>query len=39
LIQAGIKILLCRITAENLRHAHATLEAGRMIGKIVLKGF
>jgi zinc-binding alcohol dehydrogenase family protein len=28
-----------KITAENLRRAHATLEAGRMIGKIVLEGF
>ncbi|MBP2296540.1 zinc-binding alcohol dehydrogenase family protein [Azospirillum rugosum] len=27
------------ITAENLRRAHATLESGRSIGKIVLSGF
>jgi NADPH2:quinone reductase len=28
-----------RITAENLRRAHATLESGTTIGKIVLEGF
>lgn len=27
------------INAENLRHAHAVLEAGRVVGKIVLEGF
>ncbi|WP_035059402.1 zinc-binding alcohol dehydrogenase family protein [Andreprevotia chitinilytica] len=27
------------INAANLKHAHATLEAGKMIGKIVLAGF
>jgi NADPH:quinone reductase-like Zn-dependent oxidoreductase len=27
------------ITAENLRTAHAELEAGKAIGKIVLEGF
>jgi zinc-binding alcohol dehydrogenase family protein len=28
-----------RITAENLRHAHALIESGRAHGKIVLEGF
>jgi zinc-binding alcohol dehydrogenase family protein len=28
-----------RITAENLRAAHAAIEGGRSIGKIVLEGF
>ena len=28
-----------RITAENLRHAHASIESHRSIGKIVLEGF
>ena len=28
-----------RISAENLARAHAALEAGQMIGKIVLEGF
>jgi NADPH2:quinone reductase len=28
-----------RINAGNLRRAHAALEAGRVIGKIVLAGF
>ncbi|WP_043337800.1 zinc-binding alcohol dehydrogenase family protein [Belnapia moabensis] len=28
-----------RITAENLRRAHAAIEAGRVRGKIVLEGF
>ncbi len=27
------------ITAENLRRAHATVESGRSIGKVVLSGF
>lgn len=27
------------ISAENLRRAHATLESGRSVGKIVLEGF
>jgi len=27
------------ITAANLRRAHAVLEAGRAVGKIVLAGF
>ncbi|WP_293865631.1 zinc-binding alcohol dehydrogenase family protein [uncultured Alsobacter sp.] len=28
-----------RITAENLRRAHAAIEAGRVVGKITLAGF
>ena len=28
-----------RITAANLRRAHAAIEAGRVVGKIVLEGF
>jgi len=28
-----------RITAENLRRAHSALEAGHVLGKIVLEGF
>ena len=28
-----------RITAENLRHAHAAIESGKSIGKVVLEGF
>lgn len=27
------------VNADNLRHAHAKLESGRMIGKLVLAGF
>ena len=27
------------ISAENLRHAHALLESGSAIGKLVLEGF
>ncbi|MBV8839180.1 MAG: zinc-binding dehydrogenase, partial [Alphaproteobacteria bacterium] len=30
---------LGRITAENLRRAHAQIESGRTRGKIVLEGF
>jgi zinc-binding alcohol dehydrogenase family protein len=30
---------LGKITAANVRHAHALLEAGHVIGKIVLEGF
>jgi len=28
-----------QITAENMRRAHAAIESGRTIGKIVLAGF
>jgi NADPH:quinone reductase-like Zn-dependent oxidoreductase len=28
-----------RITAENLRKAHASIESNKSIGKIVLEGF
>ena len=28
-----------KVTAQNLRRAHAELEGGRAIGKIVLEGF
>ena len=31
--------VLSPINAENLRTAHATLEAGRSIGKIVIEGW
>ena len=30
---------LGRITAANLKRAHKQLEAGRVIGKLVLEGF
>ena len=30
---------LGRINAENLMRAHAMVESGRMIGKVVLEGF
>ena len=30
---------LTPINAENLRKAHATLESGTMIGKLVVKGW
>lgn len=44
LVDAGIihttaSQLLAPITAEHLRQAHATLEAGRTTGKIVLQGW
>lgn len=44
LVDAGIlkttlSMSLGRITPENLRRAHAMLETGRTIGKVVLEGF
>ncbi|MET0082474.1 MAG: zinc-binding alcohol dehydrogenase family protein [Sedimenticola sp.] len=38
-IQTTIGKSLGRINADNLRSAHAELESGRSIGKIVLEGF
>ncbi|TWI59088.1 zinc-binding alcohol dehydrogenase family protein [Halalkalibacter nanhaiisediminis] len=38
-IKTTVREVLSPINAENLRKAHATLEAGRTIGKIVLKDF
>lgn len=38
-IKTTVTEVLSPINAENLRKAHATLEAGRTIGKIVLKDF
>ena len=40
LIDAGVfRTTLTALTAANLRRAHATLESGRSIGKLVLSGF
>lgn len=38
-IQTTVAKNLGPITAANLRAAHAELEAGKAIGKIVLEGF
>ena len=38
-IQPTLTETLSPITAANLRHAHAKLEEGRMIGKLVLTGW
>lgn len=39
IIQSTVSQVLTPINAANLRHAHALLEAGHVIGKIVLKDF
>jgi Zinc-binding dehydrogenase len=39
LIKTTLGTNLGRITAANLRQAHAQLESGTTIGKIVLEGF
>ncbi|MCR9116712.1 MAG: zinc-binding alcohol dehydrogenase family protein [bacterium] len=38
-IQSTVNDVISPINAANLRSAHATLEAGRAIGKIVLEGW
>ena len=38
-IQGTASDVMSPINAENLRAAHATLEAGRAIGKIVIEGW
>jgi zinc-binding alcohol dehydrogenase family protein len=38
-IQSTLTETLCPINAANLRTAHAKLETGRMIGKLVLAGW
>jgi NADPH:quinone reductase len=38
-IQTTLQSNLGKITAENIKRAHALIESGRSIGKIVLAGF
>jgi NADPH:quinone reductase len=38
-IQTTLQSNLGKITAENIKQAHALIESGRSIGKIVLAGF
>jgi alcohol dehydrogenase len=38
-IQTTLQSNLGKITAENIKRAHALIERGRSIGKIVLAGF
>jgi hypothetical protein len=38
-IQSTVNHRLGAINARNLKQAHATLESGTSIGKIVLEGF
>jgi NADPH:quinone reductase len=38
-IQTTLQNNLGKITAENIKRAHALIESGRSIGKIVLAGF
>ena len=38
-LRCTLKETLCPINAANLRKAHAKLESGTMIGKLVLKGW
>ncbi len=39
LIRTTLAAIAGRITAENLRPAHAAIESHKSIGKIVLEGF
>jgi alcohol dehydrogenase len=38
-IQTTLQNNLGKISAENIKRAHALIESGRSIGKIVLAGF
>jgi NADPH:quinone reductase-like Zn-dependent oxidoreductase len=38
-IRTTLRTNLGQITAENMKRAHALVESGRTIGKIVLEGF
>jgi hypothetical protein len=38
-IQTTLQKNLGKITAENIKRAHALIESGRSIGKTVLAGF
>jgi NADPH:quinone reductase-like Zn-dependent oxidoreductase len=38
-IQTTLQTNLGQVTAENMKRAHALIESGRTIGKLVLAGF